>query len=204
MTTVPRAIAVLRLSKSTKSVLAFAKSVVTAITDNAALPSPTPPIAQLQSDVDALDTAEAAVLSRTKGAVETRDVKLATVRSDLEHLLAYVQQVANANASTAQAIIEGAGMSVRVAAVRNKADLEAQAGPVSGSVKLVAKAVAHRAAYEWQYSTDQKTWTGVPGTIQAKTDITGLTPATAYFFRFRGVTRTGEGNWSQVVSLLVA
>jgi hypothetical protein len=28
---------------------------------------------------------------------------------------------------------------------------------------------------------------------------TGLTPATPYFFRFRGVTKAGEGDWSQVV-----
>jgi hypothetical protein len=70
-------------------------------------------------------------------------------------------------------------------------------------VKLAAKAVAARACYEWQYSTDQKTWTEVPPTLQAKVEIDGLTPATAYFFRFRGVTKAGTGDWSQVVSIMV-
>ncbi len=42
-----------------------------------------------------------------------------------------------------------------------------------GSVKLIAKAVATRASYEWQYSIDQKTWTNAPSTLQAKTVISG-------------------------------
>jgi hypothetical protein len=58
-------------------------------------------------------------------------------------------------------------------------------------------------SYEWQYSTDQKTWLNAPSTLQAKTEIDGLTAGTAYFFRFRGITKTGPGDYSQVVTLLV-
>ena len=94
-------------------------------------------------------------------------------------------------------------MSVRAVTLHPKAQLSVKQGSVSGSVKLMAKAVDHRASYEWQFSTDQKTWTNAPSTLQAKTDIAGLTAGTAYFFRFRGVTKAGEGNWSQVVTLLV-
>ena len=75
---------------------------------------------------------------------------------------------------------------------------------VPGSVKLTAKAVADRASYEWQYSTDQKTWTNAPASLQAKTVITGLTSGTSYYFRFRGVTKAGEGAYSQIVQILVA
>ncbi len=74
---------------------------------------------------------------------------------------------------------------------------------LSGTAKLIAKAVATRASYEWQYSIDQKTWTSAPSTLQARTDILALTAGTAYCFRVRGVTKAGEGNWSQVVSLLM-
>jgi hypothetical protein len=69
---------------------------------------------------------------------------------------------------------------------------------------LIAKAAAHRASYEWQYSTDPKTWTVLPVTVQAKTDVVGLTVGTTYSFRVRPVTLTGEGNWTQVVSLNVS
>jgi hypothetical protein len=72
------------------------------------------------------------------------------------------------------------------------------------SVKLIAKAVALRASYEWQYSTDQKTWTNAPATLQAKTVITGLTSGTTVYFRVRGVTKTGEGAFSQIVQIVVS
>jgi hypothetical protein len=76
-------------------------------------------------------------------------------------------------------------------------------GSVSGTVNLAAKAPAHRASYAWQYSTDQKTWTSVPQTLQAKTGVSGLTAGTTYYFRVQVLTMTGGGDWSQIVSLLV-
>jgi hypothetical protein len=71
-------------------------------------------------------------------------------------------------------------------------------------VRLVAKAAAVRAPYEWEWSADgEKTWTQLPSTLQAKTTVTGLTPATTYQFRYRATTKVGEGDWTQVTSLLV-
>jgi hypothetical protein len=198
-----RAIAVLKLTPKIKNTLAFAKNVATALNNNAALPAPTPTLAQFQTDIDALDTAETAVLNRTKGAAETRNVKLAVVRSDLEEIKTYVQHVADTNTTTAESIIEGAGMGIRKVTLRNKAALAAEQGSVSGTVEVVAKAAARRASYEWQYSLDQKTWTQVPSTLQAKTSISGLTPVTAYFFRVRPVIAAGEQDWSAAISLLV-
>ena len=64
-------------------------------------------------------------------------------------------------------------------------------------------AAAARVSYEWQYSSDQKTWTTAPVTLQTKMDIVGLAAATLFFFRVRPVTKAGEGDWSQVVSLVV-
>jgi hypothetical protein len=46
-------------------------------------------------------------------------------------------------------------------------------------------------------------WTSAPVTLLSKTVIVGLAVGTNYSFRVRPVTKTGEGNWSQVVSLLV-
>ena len=74
---------------------------------------------------------------------------------------------------------------------------------MTGSVNLSAKAVAKRASYNWQYSTDQKTWTTMPPTIQSKTGVSGLTPSTLYYFRVQPVTTAGVGDWSQLVTLIV-
>lgn len=195
--------AVLKMPKSAKKVTSFAQSVVTALSDNASFPSPTPALATVNADITALEAAESAVLSRTKGAVQTRNLKLAAVHTDLQHLLSYVQQIADANLTTAESVIQSAGMSVRKVTLHDKAPVAVRQGTPSGTAHLVAKSAGRRASYEWQYSTDQKTWTNAPSTLQAKTDITGLTVGTTYSFRVRPVLASGEQNWTSVVSIVM-
>jgi len=205
MTTRVRPIVVLKLPTRLKNLIAFAQNIATAMANNPAFPTPSPPIATLVADVGALNTAETAVLSRTKGAVETRNAKLAIVRADLESLKGYVQTVASVGtADNAAAIIASAGMSTRKLTLHDKPALAVKQGSVSGTANLVAKAVARTAVYEWQYSTDQKTWTALPMTFQAKTGVSGLTSGTTYYFRMQPFTRTGLENWGQIVSLLVS
>ena len=50
---------------------------------------------------------------------------------------------------------------------------------------------------------DQKAWTELRSTTQAKTVVTGLTPGATYFFRVQALTKDGEGNFCQPVSLVV-
>ena len=80
------AIAILRMPRSNKEVSSFAQSIVTAMTGNPSFPAPTPTLAVVSGDIVAFVAAEAAALARTKGTADTRDVKLATLRTDLEHL----------------------------------------------------------------------------------------------------------------------
>ena len=93
---------------------------------------------------------------------------------------------------------------VRKTTLHDKAALGVKLGSVSGTVNLAAKAAATRAAYSWQYSTDQKTWTSVPPTLKAKTGIAGLTVGTLYYFRVQPLTKAGLEDWSQIVSLTVS
>jgi DNA-directed RNA polymerase specialized sigma24 family protein len=48
-----------------------------------------------------------------------------------------------------------------------------------------------------------KTWVAAPSTLQAKTNVYGFAPGATVLFRFRPVTKAGEGDWSQPVSLIV-
>jgi hypothetical protein len=202
--TVKRTTAVLKMPARKANVGAFATSVINGMTTNAAsFPNPSPPLATLSADLAAYEAAEAQVVTRVKGAAVTRNEKYTVLHADLEHEMAYVQSLADATPANAQSIIESAGFSIRKSTPHPKAPIKVEAGSVPGSVKLIAQAVAHRASYEWQYSTDQKTWTSAPTTLQAKTDITGLTSTTVFYFRFRGVTKAGEGAYSQIVQILV-
>jgi len=199
-----RPLVALKLPTKIKSIITTAENIAAAMNNNPTFPTPNPPIATLLADIAALNTAETAVLSRTKGAVETRNAKLALVRADLENLKTYVQSVAGAGTpANAPAVIQAAGMTSRKVTAQDKPALAAKQGSVSGTVNLVAKSAGTRAAYDWQYSTDQKTWTTLPMTLQAKTGISGLTAGTTYYFRVQSLIKTGTENWSQIVSLMV-
>jgi len=85
--------------------------------------------------------------------------------------------------------------------VRKPRVFSARPGHVPGSIVLIAASAARRASYEWGSSTDGgKTWVSLPVTLQAKTLVTGLSPGSVVQFRYRSVTRIGEGEWSSPVS----
>jgi hypothetical protein len=196
-------IATLKLPTVVALLLALAKAIVDAITTNkATFPSPTPPLATVSADIDALDTAETATKTKTLGTVQVRDAKRKTLVSDLHQLQAYVQQIANQNPDNAESIVVSAGMGVRQSSARAKPDIAVKA-LTSGSVQLSAKALPGNRAHEWQYSTDGKTWVAAPPTTKASTVITGLQSGVITYFRHRSIATTGTGDWTAPVSIAV-
>ena len=199
-----RSLASLKLPKKVPALITQAQNIVQAMTNNPSFPSPTPALATVTQATHDLTTAETATLSHTKGAATTRNEKRVVLVKMLEQLKAHVQSVADANVENAASMIQSAGMAVKKPAARAPRVFAAKAGTVSGSVTLVARAAARRASYEWQYSTDAgKTWLAAPNTLQAKTTVSGLTPGATVEFRYRPVTKKGEGDWSQPSSLIV-
>jgi hypothetical protein len=201
-----RPIAVLKLSRKVKTLITFAESVASAMAANpTSFPSPNPTLAIFQADIAALNAAETAVVARTKGAAGTRNAKLAVVRADLESLKTYVQNTVDAgNPASAESIIGNAGLAIRKVTLHDKPTLGVQQGSVSGSAILSAKSAGKKAAYNWRYSLDQKTWTSLPQTLVSKTGVSGLTAAMTYYFQFETqTTKGGVGEWGQVVSFLV-
>jgi hypothetical protein len=183
--------------------LGLAKLIVARMTSNAYFPSPTPTLAVVTSNLDALEAAETVAKTRAKGAAAARNLKLKASIADCFGLRAYVQSIADANEDQAEAIIESAGMNARKRPSRSKADLAASMGPVPGQVILRAKA-GKNTAYEWQLSSDGgKTWVTIALTNGAKTAVPGLTAGTTYQFRCRRTVRDTTSDWSQVVSLFV-
>ena len=140
-----------------------------------------------------------------KATTAQRDADYLALLLLLHHELDYVNSVAEQQSSPAEAeaVITGSGFSVRKGFKRNKDALAATYGLASGAVELDARAVAPGASYYWQWSVDMKNWVSVPETRKASTTITGLTPATMVYFRFRALPRKGMTDWAQDVSLLV-
>ena len=203
--TIRRSLVSLMLPESkVPALINYAQQIVKSMTGNASFPTPTPTLAALTLAVSDLQTAENAVLARTKGAAATRNEKRTALVMLLQQLKGYIQSVADANVENGASTIQSAGLAVRKIPVRPPRVFDATPGPTTGTAKLIAAAAAPRASYEWQSSADGgKTWVAAPSTLQAKTTVIGLAAGTTVQFRYRAVTKDGEGDWSQPVSLLV-
>jgi predicted phage tail protein len=194
----------LALPKSVPALISYAQGIVTRMTGNPSFPSPVPTLAAVTAALADLQTAETAALARTKGAVTARNEKRTVLVAALQQLRAHVQAIADADPTQASSIIESAGVAVRKTPTHTARAFAAKPGPVSGVAKVTAAAASRRASYEWQYSADGgKTWVTAPATLQARTTIAGLTAGSTVQFRYRAVTKTGEGDWSQPASLMV-
>lgn len=201
---IKRSIATLKTTGPVPALISSVTAVVTRMTGNTAFPTAAPLLAAVTAAIADLQAAQTAAVARTKGAVTVRDDKRAALVTVLRQLESYVQSQADANLANGAALIESAGIAVRKTAVRKPRTFAAAAGPTSGSIKLVAASAGHRASYEWQCSTDGgKTWTFLPGTLQAKTTITALTPGASVQFKYRPVLKAGDGDWSQAVTIIV-
>ncbi len=203
MSTITRVLASLALPRTTPGLLRTGNGVVQSMTGNPLFPAPTPPLATVTTDLGALSSAETLVVQRVLGAVPARDEQKRIVLNDLHALKGYVQMIANATPVTAAHVIEAAGMAVKQTTHAPKPPLAVTDGLVSGTLRVFARAAADRASYEWGYSLDDKSWTSLPPSLQAKTVITGLTPGSMVYVRVRSVTKTGPSDWSQVVATTV-
>jgi hypothetical protein len=194
---------VLNVPKQKTALSPYGRHVVTCMTGNIKVPTPNPPLLAITNACTALDVSQAA-MPGGKAATDRRDADYLALLLLLHHELDYVNGEAEQQTTPAEAeaVITGSGFSVRKDFTRNKPALAAKYGLASGDVKLDAKAVAPGASYYWQWSTDMKSWVSLPETRKASTTVTGLTPATTYYFRFRALTRKGMSDWSQFVSLL--
>ena len=199
-----RALAILKVPRSAPVLITYAQSIVTKMTGNPSFPTPAPALSDVSAAISDLNIAETAALSRAKGTISVRNEKRCVLVKLLQQLLAYVQKTADANVENESSIIEGAGVAVKKAPTHAPRTFGARPGAVSGSVTLTAKAAGRRASYEWESSTDGgKTWVLAPVTLQARTVLSGFMPGATVLFRFRPVTKSGEGDWSQSVSLII-
>jgi hypothetical protein len=194
----------LALPKSVPALISYAQGIVKRMTGNPSVPNPTPTLAAVVAAIGELQTAESAAQSRIKGAVVARNDKRMALVGVLQQLRGHIQAIADADPTNAASIIESTGVAVRKTPTRHARSFTAKPGPVSGAAKVVAQVAARRAAYDWHYSVDGgKTWIAAPSTLQAKTTVAGLVPGSTVLFRYRAVTKTGEADWSQPVSLMV-
>jgi len=196
----------LGLPRKVADLLVYAQVIHDAIAANPkSLPSPSPALSVLQTDIDTATNKQAIAKTRVAGAVTDRDLAIKALKVDLNNERAYVELVANADPANAAQIVEDAGMKLHQAHARDKPPLAVKAGVTSGTVQVVAKATKGAKANDWQMSTDGgKTWVDIPSTTKATTTVANLTPATTVQFRQRVLTKAGLSDWSVPVPHVVS
>jgi hypothetical protein len=187
------------------ALIAFGRHLVQCMTGNTWFATPNPPLAQVTTDLDALDAAETLAKQRAPGSAAARDLKKKVVLDDIEALKAYVHSIMMANIASAMAIVLSAGMSPKQFGLRTKLPIDAFVSDVPGEAILRAKAVAKgRVAYEWQISSDSgKTWVDIGITTDADTTAEGLVAGSVYMFRVRATVKKTTGAWTQAVTFLM-
>ncbi len=199
-----KTLAALRLPTGVPALLSVAEAIVEAMSISPSFPAPRPPLAAVRSAIKELHDAQVATVTRTRGTAAVRDRRLAVLVALLVRLKGYVEGVADDDPEHAVAIIESAGMHVKRSTARTKPGFDVQQGRVSGSVRLVARSAGERAAYLWEWKPDGgSAWHRLPQTIQARTVVSGLPPASTCWFRYRAVTKSGETDWSEPHSFVV-
>lgn len=154
--------------------------------------------ATVTTNVDGLELKQGKVVAKIVGAASLRNIVFALVKTNINDLVAAIQSLADnsANLATAIAIIQAAGLEVKVNGVRIKAPFAAKCrAGFSGVAFLVMKAV-HLASYDWQVSYDKgATWVPLPGTRISKTRLEGLALGSQLMFRGRANVGNIAGVW---------
>jgi hypothetical protein len=148
-----RALASLKLPKPNPALITYAQGIVKGMTGNAYFTTPSPALTVLSAAIGDLQTTETLALTRAKGAAAARNEKRATLVSLLQQERSYVQGIADGSPENGASIIQSAGLAVKKVPTHTSRVFAARPGTVSGTVKLVAPAAAHRSSYEWEYST---------------------------------------------------
>jgi hypothetical protein len=162
-------------------------------------------VTTLVNDTNALEKAQGPALTRATGAAAARDTLLGAVHTDIDNICQGVQALVDANPGQAEAYATAAAMHLRKRTSNPKPWLSAKmVKGTPGAAILRAKAVTRGSSYEWQSSSDGKTWTTVGFSTIASMTVTGLVAGSTYYFRFRTTKGHVTGDFTQALTFMAS
>ena len=167
--------------------------------------TPDKDLASVEGLVNDLD----AKLIETENGGHTATVALHTAEGITDDafrvLAAYVNRIANGDEN----VILSSGFNTTPQPTSiNKRELTVEDGEISGTVKLIAKAVNGASSYIWQYAkdilpTDETGWITSGYSTRASTEIDELTVGAKYYFRMAAITTNGVTGFTSAISLII-
>lgn len=201
-----KAVVVLGLSKLTiPQKIEFARFIVTSMTGNANFTTPNPALLTITTNANALETAHIAAKGGGKDETAAMHAKEQLLDLSLKLLAAYVEGIANANPANAEAIALSSGMNTKKNASPRPNGFRVEHGKNAGEVNLRTNA-DDRAVFVWETTTtpdDEATWTTLNSSTRAHYLATGLNSGTRYYFRVAKIDKDGQGDWSNVLNIIV-
>ena len=201
-----KVVVVLKLAKlPVPQKIVQARFIVTSITGNVSFTTPSPTLAVITTNINALETAY--IIAQNGGVNDTANMhaKEFLLEVSLKSLAAYVEGIANTNLITAEAVALSSGMNVKNPATPSPRDFNVKPTGNPGEVKLSTKH-EDRATYIWQMTNDPlgvTGWITIGQATQASLIKTGLTSGTRYYFRVAAVGKDGQEPWSNIINTIV-
>ena len=203
----PSIVVILKLKEDEAPLLVVrARNIVQRMTGNPWFPSPSPPLADVESAIDDLDAAEVRTHTRAPDSVTDRDGKRKVLERRLDELRGYVFKIASDNPDHAAEIVASADMYLKRLRGPPPQGFAAEPGSRSGEIDVTAPRAGDRAAYEFQYSLDGgKTWLPFPQAVETKASATlpGQKPGSTVHLRYRVTVKGVTGDWSDAISIIV-
>ncbi len=199
----PRLKLALNLPKRNADAITRARHIASQLDGNAYFPALPVPIATLQGHIDDFQAAEVAVAGGAHGAAKERNARRAVVVVDLEQERTYAETVVNGRGEDAPAVAASSGFDTKESRGPRKWSFGAEQADRSGEVELRAPRAARGASYHWQRSIDGTEWIDLLETSVASARVTGLSPGTLYFFRYRTLVKNVLSDWSDPVTFRV-
>lgn len=191
--------------------IARARQIITALTGNAAFPTPNPTLAAGTAAVDSLETAYAEVqtarqVAKTKTSAQGE--REDAVDGFMSKLAGYVESVAGEN----EELIRSAGMDTRAAAGTSSerpslpAALEASGGDHEGQADLSWDTVSGARSYIIEKCADPPTatgWAHAGVAIKTRATVAALPSGSRQWFRVAAVGTNGQSGWSDPATCII-
>ncbi|MBI3511657.1 MAG: hypothetical protein HY064_13430 [Bacteroidetes bacterium] len=194
--------------KSVPQLIELGNHIVASMTGNANFPTPHPALAAVTTAITTLQNADTAALGGGAALKSVMHQKQEVLNQLLTQLALYVEGIVN-DPSVADAnkevMILSSGMQMKTLTHPQHHVFGVKHGSVSGSIDLRAEGI-ERGMHNWEYAMEPSMangWHLAPATMQAHTTINGLTVGAQYSFRHRAVTKEGEQDWGQPLSIVV-
>lgn len=180
------------------------RHIVLMMTGNTNFTSPNPTTTLVTTTTNQLEALALKAKEGTRSDTAAMRAKERELDMLLKQLAVYVEGVANANPSTAEAVILSSGFELKKKSTRTVSPFSGKTTSKPGEVKLQCQGV-DRGTIEFQMCTDltKPDWSTINRGTRGRILVTDLPPGAWYYFRCRTITANGTSDWSDVVAVYV-